>query len=99
MTSRSLTALASRRLGHLDRLEAESIAIMREVAAEFANPVLLYSIGKDSGVMLHLAIKAFYPSKPPFPLLHVDTGWKFRDMIRHRDMIAQRYGLELRVYT
>jgi sulfate adenylyltransferase subunit 2 len=83
----------------LKRLEAESIAIMREVAAEFANPVLLYSIGKDSGVMLHLAIKAFYPSKPPFPLLHVDTGWKFRDMIRHRDMIAQRYGLELRVYT
>jgi sulfate adenylyltransferase subunit 2 len=72
---------------------------MREVAAEFTNPVLLYSIGKDSGVMLHLAMKAFYPSKPPFPLLHVDTGWKFGDMIRHRDMIAQRYGLELRVYT
>ena len=67
---------------------------MREVAAEFANPVMLYSIGKDSGVMLHLALKAFFPSKPPFPLLHVDTGWKFRDMIRHRDMIAARYGLE-----
>jgi sulfate adenylyltransferase subunit 2 len=91
---------APRRLSlQLQRLEAESIAIMREVAAEFTNPVLLYSIGKDSGVMLHLAMKAFYPSKPPFPLLHVDTGWKFRDMIRHRDMIAHRYGLELRVYT
>jgi sulfate adenylyltransferase subunit 2 len=84
---------------HLKRLEAESIAIMREVAAEFANPVMLYSIGKDSGVMLHLALKAFFPSKPPFPLLHVDTGWKFRDMIRHRDMIAERYGLKLLVHT
>ena len=84
---------------HLRRLEAESIAIMREVAAEFANPVMLYSIGKDSGVMLHLALKAFYPSKPPFPLLHVDTGWKFRDMIRHRDMITERYGLKLLVHT
>jgi len=84
---------------HLQRLEAESIEIMREVAAEFANPVMLYSIGKDSGVMLHLALKAFYPSKPPFPLLHIDTGWKFRDMIRHRDMIADRYGLKLLVYT
>jgi len=84
---------------HLKRLQAESIGIMREVAAEFANPVMLYSIGKDSGVMLHLAIKAFYPSKPPFPLLHVDTGWKFRDMIRHRDRIAEHYGLRLIVYT
>ncbi len=84
---------------HLKRLEAESIGIMREVAAEFANPVMLYSIGKDSGVMLHIALKAFYPSKPPFPLLHVDTGWKFRDMIRHRDFIAQRYGVRLIVYT
>jgi sulfate adenylyltransferase subunit 2 len=84
---------------HLKRLESESIAIMREVAAEFANPVMLYSIGKDSGVMLHLAVKAFYPSKPPFPLLHVDTGWKFRDMIRHRDSITQRYGVKLLVYT
>ncbi|HUK02514.1 MAG TPA: sulfate adenylyltransferase subunit CysD [Steroidobacteraceae bacterium] len=84
---------------HLKRLEAESIAIMREVAAEFSNPVLLYSIGKDSGVMLHLALKAFFPSKPPFPLLHVDTGWKFREMIRHRDMIAERYGLKLLVHT
>ncbi len=84
---------------HLKRLEAESIEIMREVAAEFERPVMLYSIGKDSGVMLHLALKAFYPSKPPFPLLHVDTKWKFRDMIAHRDMVAQKYGLELLVYT
>jgi sulfate adenylyltransferase subunit 2 len=84
---------------HLKQLEAESIAIIREVAAEFRNPVMLYSIGKDSGVMLHLAMKAFYPSKPPFPLLHVDTTWKFRDMIRHRDMIAEKYGLKLLVYT
>jgi sulfate adenylyltransferase subunit 2 len=83
----------------LQRLEAESIGIIREVAAEFRNPVMLYSIGKDSGVMLHLAMKAFYPSKPPFPLLHIDTGWKFRDMIRHRDGIAARYGVKLLVYT
>ena len=84
---------------HLKRLEAESIEIIREVAAEFDNPVMLYSIGKDSGVMLHLALKAFYPSQPPFPLLHVDTLWKFRDMIAHRDMIAKTYGLELRIHT
>jgi sulfate adenylyltransferase subunit 2 len=84
---------------HLKRLEAESIEIMREVAAAFDNPVMLYSIGKDSGVMLHLAAKAFYPSKIPFPLLHIDTTWKFRDMIRHRDTIAVRYGVDLRVYT
>lgn len=84
---------------HLKRLEAESISIFREVAAEFRNPVMLYSIGKDSGVMLHLAMKAFYPSKPPFPLLHVDTGWKFKDMIRHRDSIVQRYGVKLLVHT
>ena len=84
---------------NLKRLEAESIGIIREVAAEFRNPVMLYSIGKDSGVMLHLAMKAFYPSKPPFPLLHVDTGWKFRDMIRHRDGIAARYGVKLLVHT
>jgi sulfate adenylyltransferase subunit 2 len=83
----------------LQRLEAESIGIIREVAAEFRNPVMLYSIGKDSGVMLHLAMKAFYPSKPPFPLLHVDTGWKFRDMIRHRDGIAARYGVKLLVHS
>ena len=84
---------------HLRRLEAESIEIMREVAAAFDNPVMLYSIGKDSGVMLHLAAKAFYPSKIPFPLLHVDTTWKFRDMIRHRDTVAERYGVDLKVYT
>ncbi|HKE44290.1 MAG TPA: sulfate adenylyltransferase subunit CysD [Steroidobacteraceae bacterium] len=84
---------------HLKRLEAESIGILREVVAEFRNPVLLYSIGKDSGVLLHLAMKAFYPAPPPFPLLHVDTGWKFRDMIRHRDAMAQRYGVKLIVYT
>jgi sulfate adenylyltransferase subunit 2 len=84
---------------HLKRLEAESIGIIREVAAEFRNPVMLYSIGKDSGVMLHLALKAFYPSKPPFPLLHIDTTWKFRDMISHRDAIAARHGLKLLVYT
>jgi sulfate adenylyltransferase subunit 2 len=83
----------------LRRLEAESIEIIREVAAAFDNPVMLYSIGKDSGVMLHLAVKAFYPSKPPFPLLHVDTTWKFQDMIRHRDMIVQRYGVDLKIYT
>jgi len=84
---------------HLKQLEAESISIIREVAAEFRNPVMLYSIGKDSGVMLHLAMKAFYPSKPPFPLLHVDTTWKFRAMIRHRDMIAEKYGVKLLVHT
>ena len=84
---------------NLQRLEAESIGILREVAAEFRNPVMLYSIGKDSGVMLHLALKAFYPSKPPFPLLHVDTLWKFRDMIRHRDSIVERYGVKLLVHT
>ena len=83
---------------HLKRLEAESIDIMREVAATFDNPVMLYSIGKDSGVMLHLAAKAFYPSKPPFPLLHVDTTWKFKDMIAHRDTVAERYGVKLIVH-
>ena len=84
---------------HLRRLEAESIEIIREVAAAFDNPVMLYSIGKDSGVMLHLAVKAFYPSKLPFPLLHVDTTWKFKDMITHRDTIVERYGVDLLVYT
>jgi sulfate adenylyltransferase subunit 2 len=92
------TVIASRRLGHLERLEAESIHIMREVAAEFTNPVMLYSIGKDSSVMLHLAMKAFYPGKPPFPLLHVDTTWKFREMIRFRDATAERLGLKLFVH-
>jgi sulfate adenylyltransferase subunit 2 len=89
----------SRLSEHLKRLEAESIEILREVAAEFDNPVMLYSIGKDSGVMLHLARKAFYPSKPPFPLLHVDTLWKFRAMIEHRDRIAREYGFDLLVFT
>jgi sulfate adenylyltransferase subunit 2 len=95
----SATATRTALAAQLRRLEAESIGIIREVAAEFRNPVMLYSIGKDSGVMLHLAMKAFYPSKPPFPLLHIDTGWKFRDMIRHRDGIAARYGVKLLVYT
>ena len=84
---------------HLKQLEAESIHIIREVAAEFENPVMLYSIGKDSAVMLHLAMKAFYPGNPPFPLLHVDTTWKFREMIEFRDQLAQRLGLELLVHT
>src|SRR5271167_5025692 len=84
---------------HLKRLEAESIEIMREVVAEFKNPVMLYSIGKDSSVMLHLAIKAFYPSPLPFPLLHVDTTWKFREMISFRDETARRLALDLRVYV
>jgi sulfate adenylyltransferase subunit 2 len=87
------------RLSNLKRLEAESIFIIREVVAEFSNPVMLYSIGKDSGVMLHLAMKAFYPSKPPFPLLHVDTTWKFRDMIAFRDETAKRMRMDLLVYT
>lgn len=85
-------------LTHLSRLEAESIHIMREVAAEFANPVMMYSIGKDSSVMLHLALKAFYPGPLPFPLLHVDTTWKFREMIAFRDATAKRLGLDLRVH-
>ncbi|MGH1486441.1 MAG: sulfate adenylyltransferase subunit CysD [Cellvibrionaceae bacterium] len=86
-------------LTHLKRLEAESIHIIREVAAEFDNPVMLYSIGKDSAVMLQLAIKAFAPGKLPFPLLHVDTTWKFKEMIKFRDELAQRLGLELLVHT
>ena len=84
---------------HLKRLENESILILREVAAESRNPVMLYSIGKDSAVMLHLAMKAFYPGKPPFPLLHIDTTWKFRDMIRFRDETAARLGMTLLVHT
>ena len=83
---------------HLKRLEAESIHIMREVVAEMRNPVMLYSIGKDSSVMLHVAMKAFYPAKPPFPLLHVDTIWKFREMIAFRDETARRLGLDLIVH-
>jgi sulfate adenylyltransferase subunit 2 len=86
------------RLTHLDRLEAESIHIMREVVAEADNPVMLYSVGKDSAVMLHLARKAFHPAPPPFPLLHVDTTWKFRDMYALRDKAAKAAGMELLVY-
>jgi sulfate adenylyltransferase subunit 2 len=84
---------------YLRELEAESIRIMREVAAEFRHPVMLYSIGKDSSVMLHLALKAFYPAKPPFPLLHVDTTWKFREMIAFRDREMRRRGLDLIVHV
>src|SRR3981081_710 len=85
-------------ISHLRRLEAESIHILREVAAEFANPVMLYSIGKDSSVMLHLAMKDFSPSKPPFPLMHVDTTWKFQEMIQFRDETIKRLGLNLIVH-
>ena len=88
----------SGKLTHLDALEAEAIYIMREVAAECEKPVMLYSIGKDSSVMLHLAWKAFYPEKPPFPLLHIDTTWKFREMIAFRDKTAEKYGMEMLVY-
>ena len=86
-------------LSHLDHLESESINIIREVAAEFNKPVMLYSVGKDSAVMLHLALKAFAPGEPPFPLLHVDTTWKFREMIRFRDETANRHGLDLIVHV
>jgi sulfate adenylyltransferase subunit 2 len=94
-----MSKLLDHRLTHLKQLEAESIHIIREVAAEFDNPVMLYSIGKDSAVMLHLALKAFAPGKPPFPLLHVDTTWKFKEMIRFRGHIASKFGLELLVHT
>jgi sulfate adenylyltransferase subunit 2 len=87
------------RLTHLQRLEAESIHILREVVAECERPVMLYSIGKDSSVLLHLALKAFYPAPPPFPFLHVDTTWKFREMITFRDDTARRHGLELLVHV
>ena len=90
-----MTALTS----HLELLEAESIHIFREAAAQFRAPVLLYSIGKDSTVLLHLARKAFWPAKPPFPLLHVDTTWKFHDMIAFRDRTAKEFGLDLIVHT
>ena len=83
---------------HLKQLEAESIHIMREVVAEFDNPVMLYSVGKDSAVMLHLALKAFYPGKLPFKLLHVDTDWKFKEMIEFRDQVAKKYDFELIVH-
>ena len=84
---------------HLEQLEAEAIYIMREVAAECEKPVMLYSIGKDSSVMLHLALKAFYPEKPPFPFLHIDTTWKFQEMIAFRDQTAKKLGIEMLVYT
>lgn len=87
------------KLSHLDELEAEAIYIIREVAAECEKPVMLYSIGKDSSVMLHLALKAFYPEKPPFPFMHIDTTWKFREMIEFRENTARKYGIEMLVYT
>jgi sulfate adenylyltransferase subunit 2 len=87
------------KMTHLRQLEAESIHIIREVAAEFENPVMLYSIGKDSAVMLHLARKAFYPANPPFPLMHVDTTWKFREMIEFRDRMARECGFDLLIHT
>ena len=90
--------LPEHRLTHLKQLEAESIHIIREVAAEFENPVMLYSIGKDSAVMLHLALKAFAPGKPPFPLMHVDTTWKFQEMITFRDYMAKKHGWNLIVH-
>lgn len=99
--SRNLAAhrlLGDGKLSHLRQLEAEGIHIIREVAAQFDNPVMLYSIGKDSGAMVHLARKAFYPAKIPFPLLHVDTTWKFRDMIKFRDTIAKKYDVDLIVH-
>lgn len=86
-------------LSHLDELEAEAIYIIREVAAECEKPVMLYSIGKDSSVMLHLAMKAFYPEKPSFPFMHIDTTWKFKDMIKFRDDTAKKLGIDMIVYT
>ena len=91
--------MVAKRFTHLRRLESEAIHIMREVAAEAENPVMLYSVGKDSSVMLRLAMKAFYPSKPPFPLMHVDTTWKFKEMIGFRDDMAKKLGLKLIVHT
>ena len=93
-----MTKLTKNRLTHLQQLEAESIHIIREVAAEFDNPVMLYSVGKDSAVMLHLAQKAFLPGTPPFPLMHVDTTWKFKEMISFRDMMAKKVGMDLIVH-
>ena len=90
--------MTEHKLTHLKELEAESIHIIREVAAEFERPVMLYSVGKDSAVMLHLTMKAFYPGKPPFPMMHVDTTWKFKEMIAFRDQLIERLGLKLLVY-
>ena len=93
-----MVQLPEHRLTHLKQLEAESIHIIREVAAEFENPVMLYSIGKDSAVMLHLALKAFAPGKPPFPLMHVDTTWKFQEMIKFREYMTKKHGWNLIVH-
>lgn len=90
--------ISQARMTHLKQLEAESIHIIREVAAEFDNPVMLYSVGKDSAVMLHLTMKAFFPAKPPFPLMHVDTTWKFKEMIEFRDKMAEKLGFDLLVH-
>lgn len=98
MNASRLVGVGDRALTHLERLEAESVQIMREAVAESERPVMLYSVGKDSGVMLHLARKAFYPSKPPFALLHVDTMWKFRAMYEMRDRMAAEAGMDLLVY-
>ena len=95
----NIEPLSEQRLTHLRQLESESIYIFREVVAEFNNPTMLYSVGKDSSVMLHLAKKAFFPAIPPFPLLHVDTTWKFREMIEFRDKVAKESGMELITYT
>ncbi|WP_460456961.1 sulfate adenylyltransferase subunit CysD [Arenimonas alkanexedens] len=94
-----LAGMSQPSLSHLDRLEAEAIHVLREVAASFQNPVMLYSVGKDSSVLLHLLVKAFHPAKPPIPLLHVDTGWKFREMIEFRDRRAAETGVELHTHT
>ncbi len=93
-----IMTISPEKMTHLKQLEAESIHIMREVAAEFDNPVMLYSVGKDSSVMLHLAKKAFAPGKPPFPLMHVDTTWKFKEMIQFRDYMAEKVGMNLIVH-
>lgn len=99
MSEKIENLVGEERISHLKQLEAEAIHIMREVVATFDNPVMMYSVGKDSSVMLHLARKAFYPAPPPFPLLHVDTLWKFREMIEFRDRKAKEYELDLRVYS
>src|ERR1043165_7866336 len=91
--------MEARRLTHLRQLEAESIHVIREVAAEFENPVMMYSIGKDSSVMARLALKAFHPGRPPFPFWHIDTTWKFKEMIQFRDAFARDNGIELIVHT